>query len=416
VSRTDGEPSRSVALIRGFAVLSLVLAVAVALLCRELAREGAQRTPTPVPTPAEQPARLDLAPATFADLPGWNDDTLDGFAVALARSCTVFARIEAAAGAGGDPRVAWRGVCGRVVRAETPRALRETLETELRPWSMRDRERDQGLVTGYYEPLLHGSLRRSDRFDVPLYMRPPELVDVDLGAFRDEYKGRRLAGVVRGNKLVPFSDRAGLEQGAIAGRGLELVWVDNAIDAFFLHIQGSGRVKLDDGAELRVGYAAQNGHPYVAIGKELVASGALTLESVSMQSIRAWLAAHPDQAGDIMRRNPSYVFFRKLEGGGPIGSQGVELEPYRSVAVDTAFVPLGSLMWIAGAWPSPRAGEPDRSLQRLVVAQDTGGAIRGPLRADLFCGHGEEASEIAGRLKHPFHGWLLLPRSVEAPR
>ena len=164
-----------------------------------------------------------------------------------------------------------------------------------------------------------------------------------------------------------------------------------------------------------MGYAAQNGHPYVAIGKELIASGALTRENVSMQSIRVWLAEHPDQAADLMRRNPSYVFFRKLESGGPVGSQGVELEPYRSVAVDTAFVPLGSLLWIAGEWPSPRAGEPDRPLQRLVVAQDTGGAIRGPLRADLFCGHGEEASEIAGRLKHPFRGWLLLPRSVQAP-
>jgi membrane-bound lytic murein transglycosylase A len=413
VSHPEAEPSRSVALIRGFAVLSLVLAVAVAFLSRELAHERAQRTPAPAPTRAEQPARLDLAPARFADLPGWNDDTLDGFTAAFARSCTVFARIVAAAGAGSDPRAAWRGVCGRVSQAETPRALRETLETELRPWSMGDREREEGLVTGYYEPLLHGSLRRSDRFNVPLYVRPPELVDVDLGVFRDEYKGKRLAGVLDGSRLVPFADRAGLEQGAIAGRGLELLWVDDAIDAFFLHVQGSGRVKLDDGTEMRVGYAAQNGHPYVAIGRELVSRGALALEDVTMQSIRAWLDEHSDQAAEIMRENPSFVFFRKLDGAGPVGSQGVELEPYRSIAVDTKFVPLGSLMWLAGAWPSPRADEPDRPLARLVVAQDTGGAIRGPLRADLFCGHGDESAEIAGRLKHPFRGWLLLPRSVE---
>jgi membrane-bound lytic murein transglycosylase A len=190
------------------------------------------------------------------------------------------------------------------------------------------------------------------------------------------------------------------------------VWVDDAVDAFFLHIQGSGRVALDDGSELRVGYAAQNGHPYVAIGRELVAIGALTMETVSMQSIRAWLAANPDRAAEIMRRNPSYIFFRKLEGEGPEGSQGVALEPYRSVAVDTQFVPLGSLLWIAGTWPSPNAAEPDRELQRLVVAQDTGGAIRGPLRVDLFCGHGEEAAEVAGRLKHAFRGWMLLPKSV----
>jgi membrane-bound lytic murein transglycosylase len=279
---------------------------------------------------------------------------------------------------------------------------------------MRDRDRAEGLVTGYYEPLLHGSLKRTDRFTVPLYLRPPELVDVDLGAFRDDLRGRRLAGVVRGGRLVPFADRAGVDAGALSGRKLELLWVDDAIDAFFLHIQGSGRIELPDGKHLRVGYSAQNGHPYVAIGRELVALGVMKLEDVTMQSIRAWLEQHPERALEIMRKNPSFVFFRKLDGAGPVGSAGVTLEPYRSIAVDTAFMAMGAPVWLEGTWPAPRPDEPDRPLRRLVVAQDTGGAIRGPLRADLFCGHGDEAAEVAGRLTHQARMWLLLPKETSA--
>jgi membrane-bound lytic murein transglycosylase A len=398
---TDAERSRGESLVRGFALLSLLLAIAVAMLWRELDRRA--ETAEPDTAVVEAPPTLALEAVTFDDLPGWSADPLDGLAAALARSCGV---------AAAKGKVEWSQVCARAGAAKDTAALREVIESELTPWSMRDRDRAEGLVTGYYEPLLRGSLRRSERFAVPLYVRPPELVDIDLGAFRDEYEGKRLAGVLDGKRLVPFADRAGLEEGAIAGRGLELVWVDDAVDAFFLHIQGSGRVQLDGGGEMRVGYAAQNGHPYVAIGRELVASGALALGDVTMQSIRAWLEAHPGEAADLMRRNPSFVFFRELEGDGPLGSQGVMLEPYRSIAVDTQFVPLGSLLWLEGAWPSPSASEPDRPLQRLVVAQDTGGAIRGPLRADLFCGHGEEAAEVAGRLKHPSRMWLLLPKTA----
>jgi membrane-bound lytic murein transglycosylase A len=405
--RAPAPISRSIALIRGFAVLSLAVVAAVAGL--RFGREPDISKPPQEVAPSEPP-RLVLVPADIGDLAGWADDPLAGLAGALARSCGVVA--AKGAGLGGSPGD-WRRVCTLVAAARDAAALRQVLATELRPWSVRDHERDQALLTGYYEPQLRGSLRPSDRFSVPLYLRPPELIDVDLGAFREDLRGRRLAGVVRGGRLVPFADRAGLEEGALDGRGLELVWVDDPIDAFFLHIQGSGRVALEDGTELRVGYAAQNGHPYVAIGRELVARGALALESVTMQSIRAWLESHPAEAVEIMRQNPSFVFFRKLDDEGPVGSQGVALTPYRSIAVDSSFLPLGVPVWLEGATPSPRAGEPDRPLRRLVVAQDTGGAIRGPLRADLFCGHGEEAAEVAGRLKHPVKMWVLLPRHLE---
>ncbi len=407
---STGDPSsRSAALLRGFVLLSIVLAAALVGLWRELDRARApQVTTEPTPTPDPTP-KLVLEPAELADLDGWDEDSLAGFGAALARTCTKLStRDDTDPGVTGAP-ADWQRVCERAAAASDPAALRQVLARELRPWAVHDRDRDEGLLTGYYEPLLHGSLRRTGRFTVPLYLRPPELVDVDLGSFRDDLRGRRLAGVVRGGRLVPFADRAAVEQGALAGRDLELVWVDDAIDAFFLHIQGSGRVELSDGTHLRVGYAAQNGHAYVAIGRELVARGAMPLEEVTMQSIRAWLEEHPEAAAEIMRKNPSFVFFRKLEGG-PVGSAGVVLEPYRSIAVDSAFLPTGVPVWLDGTWPSPGSDQPDRPLRRLVVAQDTGGAIRGPLRADLFCGYGDEAASIAGRLKHPVKMWLLLPR------
>jgi membrane-bound lytic murein transglycosylase A len=392
-------------------LLVVLLVATVAALWIELDRVSAPPAATPESAPEEAPA-LALEPAEFSDLAGWTDDRLEGFAAAMTRTCsTLTSRGDEGPAVDGRPRD-WRRACERVAAAADTSALRQALESELEPWAMRDRDRAEGLVTGYYEPLLHGSLKRTDRFTVPLYLRPPELVDIDLGAFRDDLRGRRLAGVVRGSKLVPFADRAGVEAGALVGRKLELLWVDDAIDAFFLHIQGSGRVELPDGTHLRVGYAGQNGHSYVAIGRELVALGELALEEVTMQSIRAWLEQHPDRALEIMRKNPSFVFFRKLDGSGPVGSAGVTLEPYRSIAVDTAFVATGLPVWLEGTWPAPDPAEPDRPLRRLVVAQDTGGAIRGPLRADLFCGHGEEAAEIAGRLKHQTRMWLLLPKET----
>ncbi|HEX2162830.1 MAG TPA: MltA domain-containing protein, partial [Thermoanaerobaculia bacterium] len=308
----------------------------------------------------------------------------------------------------------WREVCAAASVPPGAAAARAFFAERFLPVAATDRGDAVGLFTGYYEPTLHGSRRRHGDFTVPLYTRPPELVEVDLGAFRDELSGQRLAGRVADDRLVPFADRAAIEEGALDGRGLELVWVDDPVDAFFLHVQGSGQVVLEDGATLRVGYAAQNGHPYVAIGRVLVERGAMALDEVSMQSLRAWLEAHPEEAAEVMAANPSYVFFRRLGGEGPLGAQGVALTPGRSLAVDRSFHALGVPVWLAGSAPSPAPGEPDRPLRRLLVAQDTGGAIRGPVRGDVFWGPGDEAAEIAGRMKHPGRMWLLLPRELAA--
>ena len=366
--------------------------------------------------PSEE--RLVLKPATFAELPGWREDAVEAAVPAFLRSCGKLAGQPDDAPAGGQAlagRAAdWRGACAEAARLPPGdhAAARRFFETRFRPWSARNHRNPLGLFTGYYEPLLHGSRRRHGRFTVPLYGRPPELVMVDLGRFRDDLKGKRIAGKVEAGALVPYPDRREIDGGALAGRRLELLWVDDAVDAFFLQVQGSGRVELEEGGEVRIGYAAQNGRPYASIGKALIDGGALPRDAVSLQTIRAWLDAHPDQMRPVLEKNPSYVFFQETKGDSPLGAEGVPLTPGRSLAVDLKYMPLGVPVWLAGGMPAPRAGEPDRKLHRLLIAQDTGGAIRGPVRGDVFFGFGPEAEALAGRMKHRGKLWLLLPKDL----
>jgi membrane-bound lytic murein transglycosylase A len=369
----------------------------------------APRPPEP-PKPPPEP-KLTLAPASYGDLAGWERDAVADALPALSRSCTKLMTLPAdralgVAGTAAD----WKDPCAALgaVPPGDAAAARRYLETWFRPWAAGDGGAREGLFTGYYEPELRGSLRPAGPFRTPLHRRPPDLVSVDLGDFRENLRGERIAGRVVDGRLKPFEDRAAIAGGAMRGKGLELVWVDDPVDAFFLHIQGSGRVVLDDGAVMRVGFDGQNGHPYVAVGRELIARGALTREEVSMQSIRAWMKANPGEAQALMNANPSYVFFRRLAGMGPEGAQGVELTPGRSLAVDRRFVPFGVPLWLDAEDPL----DPASRLRRLMVAQDTGGAIRGPVRGDVFWGHGPDAEARAGRMRSPGTYWLLLPRTV----
>jgi membrane-bound lytic murein transglycosylase A len=369
--------------------------------------------------------RLTLEPAELKDLPGWRDDAVEAAVPAFLRSCGRIAALPddsiLGGGATGEPFAGkaadWKPACAEA--AQLPpgdrEAARRFFEARFRPWSARNHRNPLGLFTGYYEPLLHGSRKRHGRYTVPLYGRPPELVMVDLGRFRDELKGKRIAGKIEAGALVPFADRQAIDDGALAGRKLEIVWVDDPVEAFFLEVQGSGRVQLAEGGEMRIGYAAQNGHPYNSIGKALIQRGALRADTVSMQSIRDWLRAHPEQTDGVLEKNASYIFFQPTKGEGPMGAEGVPLTPGRSLAVDRKYMPLGVPLWLAGGMPSLREGEPDRKLHRLVVAQDTGGAIRGPVRGDLFWGFGPEAESGAGRMKHRGKLWVLLPKGI-APR
>ena len=399
---------------RASLAFSLVLITLAAFTFWTLLRSG-RRELAPRVDGGEE--RLVLERASFEDLAGWEEDDPSGALAAFRRSCKPLQGSskppDGFPGRMGD----WRPACEAAARVPSGAApARAFFESHFEPFAASNAGEGgdpEGLFTGYYEPLLQGSRKRSERYRVPLYIRPPDLVTIDLGAFREEYKGKTLAGRVEDGELIPYPDRRAIEEGALAERDLELVWVDDPVDAFFLQIQGSGRVRLDDkdgGGEMRVGYAAQNGHPYFAIGKDLVEREALRKEEVSMQSIRKWLEENPDLAGDVMARNASYVFFQELEGEGPLGAQGVALTPGRSLAVDRKHWPLGVPIWLDASAPSSKAGEPDRPLRRLLVAQDTGGAIRGPIRGDVFWGYGEEAAEIAGRMKHSGRVWVLLPR------
>jgi len=322
--------------------------------------------------------RPGLTPVSFADLPGWRDDDVAAALPALARSCAALAKLPDGTALGPATAGDWRGACAALPGARDARAY---FETWFRPYAAAGP--DQLLLTGYYEPAIEGSRTRTPRFSAPLLQRPPDLVP-----------GK------------PYLARAQIESGALDRFGPALAWAD-PVEAFFLQVQGSGSVRLAGGGALRLGYAGDNGRPYVAIGKVLVARGALAPDRVSLQSIKAWLRSHPADAKGVMDENPRYVFFRVLPGGGPVGSAGVALTPGRSLAVDPDFVPLGAPVWLDVA----QDGAPTR---RLAVAQDAGGAIKGRTRADLFWGAGEEAERAAGGMRAFGRYYLLLPRSAAA--
>ena len=374
----------------------------------------------PQPERAE-PDRLVLRAVSFDDLPEWEADDHNAALGALQRSCTALEEraddepldIAALGGRVGD----WRAICAAAAELEGADQAREFFEAHFAPYEARNGAEAEGLFTGYYEPELRGATQAGGRYGVPLFARPHDLVTVDLGLFRPDLAGDRLAGRVADGALEPYATRAEIDRGSLAAQGLELAWVDDPIDAFFLHIQGSGRITFEDGTSRRLAYAATNGHNYVAIGRRLVDLSALDREDVSMQTIRDWLAANPERASEVMHENASYVFFRWLEEEqateGPVGTQGVALTAGRSLAVDRRFVPMSVPIWLESAAPDPDPAKEDRPLRRLMVAQDTGGAIRGPVRGDVFWGTGAEAGAVAGRMKHEGRYWLLLPRGLD---
>ena len=270
---------------------------------------------------------------------------------------------------------------------------------------------DQGIITGYYEPLLMGSRVKTKRFRYPLYGVPDDLLQIDLGDAYPQFKGMRLRGRLVGKKVVPYYDRAAIDAKPASLKGDELFWVDNAVDLFFLQIQGSGRIQLRDGSVVKVGYADQNGYPYTSIGRKLVEMGAFKLEDASMQRIREWAANHPKQLNDLLEQDASYVFFRELPNSlpAPLGALGVPLTSQYSLAVDPRTIPLGSPVFLATTMP-----DSNTPLNRLMLAQDTGGAISGAVRADFFWGNGADAAAEAGRMKQQGRMWVLFPKG-ESP-
>lgn len=276
-----------------------------------------------------------------------------------------------------------------------------------------DRETGKVLFTGYYEPLFQAALEPDETFKHPIYSPPDDMIRIDLGRFNPRFEGESLAARIDGRSVVPYYSRAEIEAGqALKGRGLEIAWLKDPVDVAFLHIQGSGRLKLPDGRTVTAGYAAKNGRPYRSIGARLVEQGKISREELSMQAIRNYLASNPDQIQSVLEYNPSYVFFRILDGP-VVGNIGVPLTPERSIALDTDMFPKGALCFISTQKPrvDPQGGirswEP---FSAFVINQDTGGAIKGAGRADIFWGSGEYAEIVAGHLKHPGELYLLVKK------
>jgi membrane-bound lytic murein transglycosylase A len=339
------------------------------------------------------PARFSLSAAGFDGLQGWAEDRLSRAVPAFLKSCARLLSLPDGAAIDPIPRVAdygrvgdWRELClaAEAVPPSDDAAARLFFESFFVPLSVADYGQPEGLFTGYFEIELNGSRRREGRFQTPIYRRPPE-----LGS-------------------GPLYSRAEIEDGALAGRGLELLWVDDPIDAFFLEIQGSGRVRLENGSTVRVGYDGKNGLPYVPVGRLLVERGVLPRAQVTMISIRDWMNQHSEAGAALRRENPSYVFFREQGDEGAIGAEGVVLTAERSLAVDRTYVALGLPIWLEADERFAAA----ESVRRLVVAQDTGGAIKGPVRGDLFWGTGDAAAWRAGVMNARGRYYLLLPRRI----
>lgn len=398
---------------------SVPAAAALALLLLSACTSTPEKPPAPVATPApSKPAappvsptppearKPVLAPVAFSALPGWSSDKLRDAWPAFIASCASLIR-----------KPDWAEPCkvAQEVDAKDEKSIRLFFESFFVPHQVSNTDgSENGLVTGYYEPLLRGSRKRGGPFQTPLHRAPDDLVSVDLAGVYPELKSLRLRGRLVGNKIVPYPTRAELAQSnALSGK--ELLWVDDAIDAFFLQVQGSGRVQLADTREtVRIAYADQNGHPYKSIGRYLVDKGEMTLDQASAQNIKAWYRANPARQQELLNANPSYVFFKEEKladaSRGPKGALGVPLTPLRSIAVDPQFIPLGAPVFLVTTQPAS-----DEPLRRLVMAQDTGAAIKGAVRADMFWGFGAEAGEKAGRMKQRGAMWVLLPK-VAAPR
>ena len=352
----------------------------------------------------------------WSDLPGFADDRASEAWPSLQAGCRALVAKPATA-------AIWRAPCdaSRAIDGHDERAVRDFLRANFSPYRIVDAAgADEGLVTGYYEAKLEGSRERTSRFAVPIHARPDDLVTIDIRDLHPELEGQRVRGRVEGSRVVSYFPRADIVRGKASLDDKAIAWLADPLDAFFLEVQGSGRIALPDGSTMRVGYADQNGHPYRAIGRVLVERGEMALDDVSLQSIRAWARRNPAKVAELLDQNPSYVFFREVPPfpagspeaaiDGPLGSLGVPLAARRTIAIDASIVPLGAPMWLATREPAGAA-----PLRRLVLAQDTGGAIRGAVRADFFFGYGDEAMESAGRMRERGRLWILWPTTAPPP-
>lgn len=396
-----------------------LVAIVLVAGCQQLPAPAERQAACPpcAPCPACPPVKpippqARYEPTELSALPGWQAAALGQSLKAFVAGC---AKIAASS--------ALKATCeaARTVAVDDEAAARRFFVDAFSAFSIVAPDGStEGLVTGYYEPILAGSRTRTDTYRYPVYGVPDDLVVVDLTALYPDLRAFRLRGRIEGRRLVPYWSRAEIEDrfrtpgdaGTGGPRAPVLAWVEDPVELFFLQIQGSGQIRLDSGERLRLGYADQNGHPYRSLGRHLIERGELRLEQASMQGIKAWALANPDRLHKALNVNSSYVFFRVLDStDGPIGALGVALTPGHSIAVDPRFVPLGAPVYLAFADPGSA-----RPIERLTMAQDTGGAIRGAVRADFFWGTGDAAGELAGRTRQQGRMWLLWPHGAPLPQ
>lgn len=393
--------------------VALVLGVAIGGLL-PLALEP--ETPPPVsekPAPPPTQSLATLAPVGFEQLAGWNDDALEEARPALERSCGRIAKTadaEIGTGPAARPAGAWKTACASVLAAGNDRnALRAAFEAAFVPHQVSAAAGDTGTFTGYYEATLNGSLTPDERFRFPLYAPPSDLITVALKDFVPNFTPgavpATIVGRVEGRAFKPYAARAEIDSDGFRDRAEVVAWVDDPVAAHILHIQGSGQIVLPDGTIQRVGFAAHNGRQFTGLGRILIDEGVLSASGVSMIAVRDWLQKNPDRAKALMDKNARYIFFRRIDGDGPIGAEGVALTPLRSLAVDPRAIPLGAPMWLDVADPD---GVP---LKRLMMAQDVGAAITGAIRGDIFWGAGDAAFAKAARMNAKGRYFVLLPKT-----
>ncbi|HEU4985847.1 MAG TPA: murein transglycosylase A [Rhizobiaceae bacterium] len=358
-------------------------------------------------------------PLSFDDLPGWREDRLSRAFAAFRRSAEHVRSKPYRTGSLGAPceSFAEAHAAALVSRELDAMAARAFFEQHFIPCKVLPGASGTGFVTSYYEPEIEASRERTDKFTVPLYGRPPDLVDLDENnrpAGMDPYFAFGRQGA---EGISEYPDRRAIEAGALSRRGLELAWLPDKVDAFFIHVQGAAKLNLTDGTVMRVTYAAKSGHPFTGPGRILVELGEVSREAVTMQEIRRWFRRNPDRIDEILWQNRSFIFFRETPVGepelGPIAAAKVQLEPGRSLAVDRLLHTFGTPFFINA--PSLTAFE-NRPFRRLMIAQDTGSAITGPARGDIFAGCGAAAGEIAGTVRHPADFYTLLPKELVGGR
>ncbi|KTC86621.1 murein transglycosylase A [Legionella brunensis] len=362
-----------------------------------------------------QPKPLRLRQGSFSQLPGWNEANIQESLKTFRVSCKTFLRQNPEKTVGSHhlnlKAKDWHPACQAALAISpiTNKNAREFFQKWFTPVEFYSNQSVRGLFTGYYMPLLYGSLTRTDKYNVPIYSIPSDLVTINLSQFDPNLKHRKLIGRVTGHKVVPYYNREQINKGAIKKKAKVLVWLDNPIDRVFLEIQGSGIVELPNGEHIYLGYAAQNGQPYTAIAKVLIDKGVMTKHTASMQGIKRYLTKHPKEMNKVLNQNKSFVFFNMLPQNAALGTQGVALTPGYSLAVDLKWIPIGTPLWLTTTRPDKHSDD-KKPFQRLMIAQDTGGAIRGLVRGDVFWGAGKKATYIAGHMKNEGHYWLLLPQ------